>query len=217
MDQLPELKKRREEVKKDIDDLSFEKEKNKNKIDELFKVLKELDSQIAGLEEKFEKQKKCVSLSTVVFRSLQSVLNRSHEFYPNNELFDEDLVYFPGKEHQAMRDMQECLTAGTEERMFLLYGDPASGKTVMGIAVGKALEKDGYECLYHKLTDESDIDDLWSEILPNGEKDVLFIIDDCHLNIETVNRLYTRYENIPWLVKGAYRNALKTYPMPPAC
>ena len=197
MDQLPELKKRREEVKKDIDDLSFEKEKNKNKIDELFKVLKELDSQIAGLEEKFEKQKKCVSLSTVVFRSLQSVLNRSHEFYPNNELFDEDLVYFPGKEHQAMRDMQECLTAGTEERMFLLYGDPASGKTVMGIAVGKALEKDGYECLYHKLTDESDIDDLWSEILPNGEKDVLFIIDDCHLNIETVNRLYTRYENIP--------------------
>jgi DNA replication protein DnaC len=182
MDQLPELKKRREEIKKEIDDLSFEKEKNKNKIDELFKVLKELDSQIAGFEEKSEKQKERVTSSTGVFRSLQSVLNRSSEFYPNNELFDEDLVYFPEKEQKAMREMQVCLTGGTEERMFLLYGHPASGKTVMGIAVGKALEKKGYETLYHRITGDSDINELWTAILGNSEKDVLFILDDCHLN-----------------------------------
>jgi len=197
MDQLPDLKKRREEIKKEIDDLSFEKEKNKNEIAERFKVLKELDSQIAGFEEKFEKQKERASLSSTVFRSLQSVLSRSNEFYPNNELFDEDLVYFPEKELQAIRDMQVCLTSGTEGRMFLLYGHPASGKTVMGIAVGKALEKKDYEALYHKITGDSDINELWPDIHRYGEKDVLFILDDCHLNIETVNRLYTRYENIP--------------------
>ena len=58
MDQLPELKKRREAVKKEIDNLSFEKEKNKKEIDERFKELKEIDSQIAGLEKKVPDQEK---------------------------------------------------------------------------------------------------------------------------------------------------------------
>jgi hypothetical protein len=89
------------------------------------------------------------------FKTLESVLNRSSEFFPNRNLFDENLIYFTKKEHDIMVEIQSILLSNTEDRMYLLYGDPASGKTVMGLAIAKSMEKNGYGIFYYKLTNET--------------------------------------------------------------
>ncbi|CAK8717801.1 hypothetical protein GMJAKD_07015 [Candidatus Electrothrix aarhusensis] len=77
-----------------------------------------------------------------------------------------------------MEEIKSILTGDTEDRMYLLYGDPASGKTVMGLSLARELEREGYTSLYCKLTEKSKFDTLWQEIEQFGNQHVLFILDD---------------------------------------
>jgi len=135
-------------------------------------------------------------LTPQTFKTLDSVLDRSSEFFPNRKLFDENLIYFPAEEHQLMQEIQTILLTHTKDRMALLYGDPASGKTVMGLAIAKEMEKQSYTVLYQRLTAKTKLDALWPDFATYGDQKVLFIVDDCHLNMEIATGIYYRFDNI---------------------
>jgi nitrate reductase NapAB chaperone NapD/ABC-type dipeptide/oligopeptide/nickel transport system ATPase component len=161
---------------------------------------KSFRKQLEEKREQLQQQQRAIRplIISRTFKTLEFVLQRSSEFFPNRKLFDEDLIYFPDEECQIMQKIQNMLTAGTEERMYLLYGNPASGKTVMGLSIAKELEKQGqgYTALYHNLTDKSDVEKLWAEMERYGDRKVLFILDDCHLNLQAATTVYQRFDNI---------------------
>jgi hypothetical protein len=88
------------------------------------------------------------------------------------------------------------LSSQTGNRIALLCGDPASGKTVMGLAIAKEMEKQEYKVLYHKLTAEAKFDTIWSDFAAYGDQKVLFVLDDCHLNLEIATEIYYRFDSI---------------------
>jgi hypothetical protein len=135
-------------------------------------------------------------ITSQIFKAIDSVLDRSSEFFPNRTLFKEDLVYFPDEEHQIMQQIQTILSSQTGDRIALLCGDPASGKTVMGFAIAKEMEKQEYKVLYHRLTAETKFDAIWSNFTTYGGQKVLFVLDDCHLNLEIATEVYFRFDSI---------------------
>ncbi|TVM02646.1 MAG: hypothetical protein CV087_09260, partial [Candidatus Brocadia sp. WS118] len=136
------------------------------------------------------------SLHPQFFKTLDSVLDRGSEFFPSKELFEEDLIYFPKNEHNIMQKVQHLLTDASGERIALIYGDPASGKTVMGLTIAKNLQQQGYLILYYKLTANSSFDQLRVDLDLFRKHKILFVVDDCHLNLAVATNIYYRFDEL---------------------
>jgi DNA polymerase III delta prime subunit len=192
--ELKGIRNKLDELEKRLKDQSKEMENGQR--DSIYEEIDQLKEQEQEQETRLKQKPDPDSITVKTFITLKTLLTRSSEFFPNNDLFDKNLVYFPPHERHAMSRMQETLTKDNNDRMFLLYGNPASGKTVMGLAVAKELEKKYHVTLYHKITDDSNLEDLWLDMTRYGDQDILFILDDCHLKIEAVAEIYMRFEKI---------------------
>ncbi|MBF0607202.1 MAG: DUF4297 domain-containing protein [Magnetococcales bacterium] len=82
----------------------------------------------------------------------------------------------------------------------LITGKPGSGKSAIACYIGLKLLKEGtfnrVFYLYGRDSVTDKVDDIFNEIKNHDRKDVLFIIDDCHLMAGKVNNLLYRWEQV---------------------
>jgi hypothetical protein len=108
------------------------------------------------------------------------------------QLFENDLLYFTPTEENMMQQMGEQLA---HQHQVLLLGDPATGKSMMAFTLAKQLEANGYQAYYWSLA--SSAKTLWDDIDALLYRKVLFIIDDCHLDIDTATELGYKFHQLP--------------------
>ncbi len=131
-----------------------------------------------------------------LFQSLNSFIERSGEYLPDAELFDNELYFFPPKELKFIENIKSIITSDNNDRLALLIGDPASGKTVMSIKIAKDLEAQGYKTFFHRITSRSNYDLIWKDISSNDIPRTLYVFENCHLNIEIINHLFVNFDRI---------------------
>jgi len=122
------------------------------------------------------------------FQPLASVIKTK----ATKALFENQLLFFTPAEEKMMQQMGERLA---HQHQVLLLGAPATGKSMMAFEMATQLKEKGYQSYYCSLASadkrlKDDIDALW-------DRKVLFIIDDCHLDIDTATALCFKFHKIP--------------------
>lgn len=133
--------------------------------------------------------------SLIAFSPLSILSERTREFLNYKQLFEGDLIFFLEEEKYLIEEIKSILI-GKTERLVLMEGQPAKGKTVIAYVIGRQLEKIGYQIFYIRFNTSVRFDEVWKEINYNYAKNTLFILDDCHLNIDIASRIYTQYSEL---------------------
>ena len=122
------------------------------------------------------------------FQPLASVIKTK----ATQKLFENQLLYFTPAEENMMQQMRERLA---HQHHVLLLGDPATGKSMMAFEMATQLKEKGYQSYYCSLAsaDKSLKDDIDALL----DHKVLFIIDDCHLDVDTATALCFAFHKIP--------------------
>jgi len=131
-----------------------------------------------------------------VFFPLSSVLRKKKEFFPSKQLFEHDLIFFTPSEQVYIEKIEQSFLDPINSNIFLLIGRVASGKTLMSIHIAKKLEKEGFFTLYHKMNAKTNLDRLFSSFCNYANSKTLFVIDDCHLNIEIASEICNRFDHM---------------------
>jgi len=121
------------------------------------------------------------------FKPLASVIKTKN----TQQLFNNQWLYFTPAEEQMMRQIGQRLE---DEHQVLLLGNPATGKSIMAFAIAAELEAIDYEVYYWSLA-RSD-KGLWDDIEALLSRKALFIIDDCHLDIDSATALGFKFHNL---------------------
>jgi hypothetical protein len=116
------------------------------------------------------------------FQPIQSLLKVG----VNRRLFENDLIFFTTDEQERIRAMRDELM---QHYCVLLLGNPASGKSVLALSLAKHLQQDGYQTYYYSFKHGTSTD-LWDDIRPLLNQKILFIVDDCHLDVGSAAHLY---------------------------
>lgn len=116
------------------------------------------------------------------FQPGQSLMNLG----VNRKLFQNDLIFFTDDENQKIQVICDELI---QNHHALLIGYPASGKSIMALSVAKKMQQEGYQAYYYSFKYETK-HDLWDDIQPLRNRKIVFIIDDCHLNVESAANIY---------------------------
>ena len=124
-----------------------------------------------------------------LFMQLDRLFSKKREFFPSKKLFDNDLLYFTRHEQINIDNIVKLFLNQKDENIFLLIGSIASGKTVMAIQIARCLEIKKFRIFYHKLNTKSDFDKLYLSFLDLANRKTLFIIDDCHLNLDVSSEI----------------------------
>jgi|GEM_PF-4967395 len=106
-------------------------------------------------------------------------------------LFDNQLVYFTPAEHHDIIRLCDTLQ---QERIVLLQGQPAKGKTVTAFAAARRMEEAGWQVYYHSF--KTNTLSCWPDIESYLYRKFLFILDDCHLNTEALSDIYARIHDL---------------------
>lgn len=87
--------------------------------------------------------------------------------------------------------INEIIKKLKEDRIHLVLGEPASGKSVILKNIGFKLAKEGKKVHFIELKEHSsdEIKKYFNEILKLNEPDTIFIVDDAHLKLSECERL----------------------------
>ncbi|EKD55706.1 MAG: hypothetical protein ACD_59C00063G0002 [uncultured bacterium] len=109
-----------------------------------------------------------------------------------NNLFNNGLIYHTPEEEKSVSDIVDTTI---KNRVYLITGTPASGKSIMALTISKEFEKKEYMVYYHSFKYEN-VGHLWEDVKNCLYKKILFIVDDCHLNIEETSMLIYRFNSV---------------------
>lgn len=110
--------------------------------------------------------------------------------FPRRDLFQKSIAYFLPEEEFLIRRVEEILGDKSEERVVIVTGNPAIGKTVIGAAIGWNLNLAGTECYYLPNLGSSPANVIFSEMSLLREIEAVVILDNCHLNVDLIARIY---------------------------
>jgi hypothetical protein len=127
-----------------------------------------------------------------VFKPLPSVLKVDRA----GKLFENQLVYFPEQEKQQINTI--CNNLHQNQHLTFLQGQPAKGKTVTTFEIARQMENAGWKVYYYsfKNTKESCL----SDIKENLYRKYLFVIDDCHLDVDTMSDIYYQIHDLNYTI-----------------
>lgn len=106
------------------------------------------------------------------FSPLEHELKIRREF-PQLEDFEKGII------HVNKSDLNKVVNIIRRLGRCLIYGKPASGKTVFAFTLGKALSS-AYQISYLDLNSDFEPDRLLEEIATSDSNDKLYILDNCH-------------------------------------
>lgn len=130
----------------------------------------------------------------LLFKDIDTALERSGEFFPQKLLFSKNILYFLSEEKNIIDKICSILTTNDGERLSLLTGAPATGKTVIAISIGKKFQAEGYQVYYYNLRQSSMLAEVRNDILTCDNEKSFVILDDCHLNISIANEIYYNFD-----------------------
>ena len=82
-----------------------------------------------------------------------------------------------------MDEIEAILDGRNGERLALLVGNTATGKTVIACQLGRKFQSDRYHVFHLRLDSVIRFADIWNDMLATSAiGEVLFILEDCHLN-----------------------------------
>lgn len=123
-----------------------------------------------------------------VFQSIDKVTNKSF-----SELFSNNLVAFTQAEQNEIERIFRRLILNNSA---LIKGEPAIGKTVYALKIAQKFKESNYSVLYHSFKYHKFSANEIVESLNNmRDENILFIIDDCHLDIENASKIKYYFVN----------------------
>ena len=131
-----------------------------------------------------------------IFAPLSTLMERSNEFKNYQKLIDSDQLFLLEKEINLIEEIETVFIKQKTEQLFMLEGKPAKGKTVIACIVGKRLEINGYKVFYLRIDSTIRFETIWNEMNQDHPDKTLFILDDCHLNIDIASRLYLQFPQL---------------------
>ncbi|HXR03685.1 MAG TPA: hypothetical protein VN836_03150 [Verrucomicrobiae bacterium] len=140
------------------------------------------------------------SLQPKLFESLHALLERvtSSVAFPSAALFEKNLTFFVKEEADLMSEIEAVLDGSGGERLALLVGNTATGKTVMACSLGRTFQSDGYHVFYLPLSTANRFFEVWDDLVAASTiGEVLFILEDCHLSPDVASSLYRRFASLP--------------------
>lgn len=135
-----------------------------------------------------------------LFESQQQLFERvtTSVAFPNVSLFEKGLAFFTREEVELMDEMEAVLDGRMGERLALLVGNTATGKTVIACQLGRKFQLDRYHVFHLRLDSAIRFAEVWNDLLAaSAIGEVLFILEDCHLNMDVSSSLYRRFASLP--------------------
>ncbi len=116
---------------------------------------------------------------------------------PSFELLEADYYFFLPEEIKQINNCIERITNDTEN-YFLLTGYPSTGKTISTLKISQQLTKIGYEVFYLNISQNLSFDKFKSDLNKLSDKEnIVFIIEDIHLNLTFGAEILTLEEEFP--------------------
>ncbi|MFA7445607.1 MAG: hypothetical protein WCY89_06630 [Flavobacteriaceae bacterium] len=116
---------------------------------------------------------------------------------PSFELLEADYYFFLPEEIEQINNCVERIT-NDSENYFLLTGYPSTGKTISTLKISQQLTKIGYEVFYLNVSQKLSFDRFKSDLNKLSESEnVVFIIEDIHLNLSFGAEILTLEEEFP--------------------
>jgi len=110
--------------------------------------------------------------------TIEHIKNASQD---NKILFENNLVFFTQREIDNHLMLIEHLKT---RKTALLCGYPATGKSIAVVDIAERLKQQGYNTYYHSFKKTNRWGEIWEEIIQNKGDDIVFVIDDIHLEPE---------------------------------
>jgi hypothetical protein len=116
---------------------------------------------------------------------------------PSFELLEADYYFFLPEEIEQINNCVERIT-NDSVNYFLLTGYPSTGKTISTLKISQQLTKIGYEVFYLNISQNLSFDRFKSDLNKlNDSENVVFIIEDIHLNLSFGAEILTLEEEFP--------------------
>jgi hypothetical protein len=172
----------------------FVEENYKNRIFDISTNLQEIDKKIDRLQNTLEKLSKKEVLLTVK----EKFNNEKEKFViPSITLLEANYYFFLPEEIEQINNCVERLKTDSEN-YFLLTGYPSTGKTISTLKIAEQLTNIGFDVFYLNISSNLSFDKFKSDLNKiSDNKNVVFIIEDIHLNLTFGAELLTLEEEFP--------------------
>ena len=112
----------------------------------------------------------------------------------NKFLFDNDLTFFT---EQEIENHQLLIRYLKDNRACLLIGNPATGKSISVVAIGERLANSGIGTYYYSFKKRDRWAEVWAEIISQARPEIVFILDDIHLDLEAAQEALIKLQSRP--------------------
>ena len=172
----------------------FVEENYKARIFDISTNLQKIDEKIDNIQDALGKLSKIEVLKTVKER----FNNEKEKFViPSISLLDADYYFFLQEEIEQIKNCVERIKTDSEN-YFLLTGYPSTGKTISTLKITQQLTKIGYEVFYLNISPNLNFDKFKSDLNKlSAKENIVFIIEDIHLNLTFGAELLTLEEEFP--------------------
>lgn len=163
----------------------------KERIFDISKNLQVIDKKIDSVLDSLKKLE--------ILKSAKSKFRVNAEKFvlPSFELLEADYYFFFPEEIEQINNCVERITNDTEN-YFLLTGYPSTGKTISTLKIHQQLTKNGFEVFYLDISQNLSFDKFKSDLNKLSDKEnIVFIIEDIHLNLTFGAEILTLEEEFP--------------------
>ncbi len=169
----------------------FVEENYKERIFDISKNLQIIDKKIDSVLDSLKKLE--------ILKSAKSKFRTEAEKFvlPSFDLLETNYYYFLPEESEQIRDCVERIKADSEN-YFLLTGYPSTGKTISTLKISKQLTDNGFEVFYLNISPSLGFDKFKGDLNKlNDRENLVFIIEDIHLNLTFGAELLSLEEEFP--------------------
>lgn len=132
-------------------------------------------------------------VQAIHLKTVPDLLTRSGE-QDFEFLYTNNLAYFDDVETSNFEKLIGFLE---ETRMALFLGQPATGKSISVVAIASLLQHRGYTVYYYSFKQQASWDAVWEEMSRQIGADVVFVLDDAHLQPGKAGDFYGWAQNRP--------------------
>ncbi|OFX35257.1 MAG: hypothetical protein A2X08_07405 [Bacteroidetes bacterium GWA2_32_17] len=169
----------------------FVEENYKARIFDISKNLQVIDKKIDSVIDSLKK------LDILKSAKAKFKFNADKFVLPSFELLEADYYFFLPEEIEQINNCVERIKTDSEN-YFLLTGYPSTGKTISTLKLYQQLSKIGYEVFFLNISQKLSFDRFKSDLNKLSDKEnIVFIIEDIHLNLTFGAEILTLEEEFP--------------------
>ncbi|MDP2087811.1 MAG: hypothetical protein Q8J84_00240 [Flavobacteriaceae bacterium] len=169
----------------------FVEENYKERIFDISKNLQVIDKKLDSVLDSLKK------LETLKSAKAKFKVNAEKFVLPSFELLEADYYFFLQEEIEQINNCVERIKTDSEN-YFLLTGYPSTGKTISTLKITEQLTKISYEVFYLNISQNLNFDKFKSDLNKLSDREnIVFIIEDIHLNLTFGAELLTLEEEFP--------------------